>query len=76
VEEGRRGRVINPLHDPGRDDVKQGKTWGQMGGEGTIKEGQGVRGRYIRVVMTAATATATRRAMQEERYTKWRTYAI
>jgi hypothetical protein len=44
-----------------------------MGGENTIKEEQGVRERYIRVVMAA---TATRTAMQEERYTKWRTYAI
>jgi len=66
-------RVISPLHGPSRDNVKQGKTWGNREGK-TIKEEQGVRERYIRgVVMAAAAVTATIRAMLGERYTKWRT---
>ena len=59
--EDTRTRVISPLQDPGRGDVKQGRTEEGQQGEGeTIMEEQGLIERYIRVAMVATTATAKR----------------
>jgi hypothetical protein len=72
-----RQKEISPLHDPGRDNVKQGKTnEDKKEGKRQLRKKGGWE-RYIRVKMAVATATATRSAMQgEKKYTKWRIYAI
>lgn len=76
MEEGRRDKVISPLHDPERDNVKQGKpNKDNKEGKGQLKKG-GVGERYIRVVMAVATATVPRSAIQGKKYTKRGTYAI
>jgi hypothetical protein len=75
-EEGRRDKVISPLHDPGRAIVKQDKTNEDRKEDKRQLRKKGRWERYIRVVMVVATATATRSAIQGEKYTNWHIYAI